>query len=104
MIIASWWKFFYLRAIFIQCFHLAGHVQCALLIPSPVQRTNTHMITSDEKIASLFIIQYKGKDAAEHLDTFWSILIIEIENYLTIRFGLPVMCRDVQRHLCLCTV
>ena len=50
------------------------------------------MITSDEKIASLFIIQYKGKDAAEHLDTFWSILIIEIENYLTIRFGLPVMC------------
>ena len=72
-------------------FQFAGHIDRAVAVVANIKRYHANGITGNEKLIPLFIIEHKGKDAAEVFQEVDALFTIEGQDNLAVRACLELI-------------
>jgi hypothetical protein len=74
-----------------QSLEFTGHIDGAVAVISYIKRYHTNGVTGYEELVLLFVVEHKGKDAAEVFEEVDAFLTVESKDYLAVATGLKLI-------------
>jgi hypothetical protein len=68
-----------------------GHIDGTISIITNIERYDTNGVTGYEELVLLFVVEHKGKDAAEVFEEVDAFLTVESKDYLAVATGLKLI-------------
>ena len=94
-IVMTWQEWLVALTLAFEGFQLAGYINRAVAVVTNIKRNHANRVAGNEKLVLLFVVEHKGKDAAEVFQEVDALLTIEGQDDLAVRACLELVLTSI---------